>query len=91
MWIVFEMEGTGLTDELVRVIGPFETREAAEAYGAKHGLDVMELEKPDDAEEIVGPSILTVDTLTDQQVETLKREWDEANRSSRYIGLRRSS
>jgi hypothetical protein len=47
MWIVFEMEGTGLTDELVRVVGPFETREAAEAYGEKHGLDVMEVEAPE--------------------------------------------
>jgi hypothetical protein len=48
MWIVFEMEGMGLTDELRRVIGPFDTRDAAEAYAEKHGLEVMQLEAPED-------------------------------------------
>lgn len=48
MWIVFVMEEMGLTDELRRVIGPFETREAAEAYCAKHQLgEVMEVEAPE--------------------------------------------
>ena len=47
MWIVYEMEGMGLTDELRRVIGPFLTREEAEAYRAEHNLDgVMEVETP---------------------------------------------
>jgi hypothetical protein len=42
------MEGTGLTDELRKVVGPFETREDAEAYGEKHGLDVMQMEAPEE-------------------------------------------
>ena len=47
MWVVFEMEGKGLTDELVRVVGPFETREQAEAYCIQADLGgVMQLEPP---------------------------------------------
>jgi hypothetical protein len=47
-WVVYEMEEcVGLTDELIRVIGPFETQEAADAFAAERGLDIMELEVPD--------------------------------------------
>ena len=48
MWIVFEMEGNGLTDEPSKMVGPFETKEDAESYCAITGLDgVMEVEAPD--------------------------------------------
>jgi hypothetical protein len=48
MWIVFEIEENGLTDDLARVIGPFLTREEAEAYCTIHNLDgVMEVELPE--------------------------------------------
>lgn len=49
MWVVYEMEGLGIIDELGRLYGPFETREAAETYCALRDFDgVMEVEKPDE-------------------------------------------
>jgi hypothetical protein len=47
MWIVFEM-ASGLLDELAKVIGPFDSREAAESYCILHDSDgVMEVEAPE--------------------------------------------
>lgn len=47
MWIVFEMEGLGLTDELAKLWGPFDTRAEAEAYCIQIGGDgIMEIERP---------------------------------------------
>jgi hypothetical protein len=49
MWVVFEMEELGLTDELCRLHGPFDSREDAESFCAIRGYDgVMEVEKPDE-------------------------------------------
>ena len=47
MWIVFEIESTALTEELIKVVGPFETEDAANAYCIIHNLSgVMRVEPP---------------------------------------------
>lgn len=48
MWVVYEMEDRIVDAELKAVIGPFETREAAEIYAMQYGYEVIELEPPDD-------------------------------------------
>lgn len=48
MWIVFEIESTALTEELVKVVGPFKTEADAEAYCTIHDLSgVMKVEEPE--------------------------------------------
>jgi hypothetical protein len=50
MWIALQVDNIlrfmGLTEEHRTIVGPFETKEAAEAYAAKHGYVTHELETP---------------------------------------------
>lgn len=51
MWVVIEMEGTGLTDEVSKVIGPFDTHKAAFDYMLRHGYDgAFEVRPPEEEE-----------------------------------------
>ena len=49
MWVVVEINSTGLTDDLGRVIGPFDTQTEAENYIIAKEIegDAVEVETPE--------------------------------------------